>query len=173
MSVPDKLIQLGFAYNSTGNLRGRKQLRQNPVPDKTFFKRVDDTMLEMYARGTDDTQWERVVLNVDTQQVVVSEIVNYQTILDLWWLPKPNEFVSLPCLVQRIALLEMDLFHTCVVETVEHRVKMVVPSIPISPTIFGFLLKVTLIGKYWSRWISHEPPTDDHFYEEVAKLTLL
>ena len=83
MSVPDKLIQLGFAYNSVGNLRGRKQLRQNPVPDKTFFKRVDDTMLEMYARGADDTQWERVVLNVDTQQVVVSEIVNYQTILDL------------------------------------------------------------------------------------------
>ncbi len=40
-------------------------------------------MLEMYARGSDDTQWERVVLNVDTQQVVVSEIVNYQTILDL------------------------------------------------------------------------------------------
>ena len=83
MSVPDKLIQLGFAYNAVGNLRGRKQLRQNPVPDKTFFKRVDDTSLEMYARGTDDTQWEHVVLNVDTQQVVVSEIVNYQTILDL------------------------------------------------------------------------------------------
>ena len=83
MSVPDKLIQLGFAYNAVGNLRGRKQLRQNPVPDKTFFKRVDDTSLEMYARGSDDTQWEHVVLNVDTQQVVVSEIVNYQTILDL------------------------------------------------------------------------------------------
>ena len=83
MSVPDKLIQLGFAYNAVGNLRGRKQLRQNPVPDKTFFKRVDDTQLEMYARGADDTQWEHVVLNVNTQQVVVSEIVNYQTILDL------------------------------------------------------------------------------------------
>ena len=83
MSVPDKLIQLGFAYNAVGNLRGRKQLRQNPVPDKTFFKRVDDTSLEMYARGSDDTQWEHVVLNVNTQQVVVSEIVNYQTILDL------------------------------------------------------------------------------------------
>jgi len=83
MSVPDKLIQLGFAYNAVGNLAGRKQLRQNPVPDKTFFKRVDDTSLEMYARGSDDTQWEHVVLNVDTQQVVVSEIVNYQTILDL------------------------------------------------------------------------------------------
>jgi hypothetical protein len=37
----------------------------------------------MYARGVDDTQWEHVVLNVDTQQVVVSEIVNFQTILDL------------------------------------------------------------------------------------------
>ena len=83
MSVPDKLIQLGFAYNAVGNLPGRKQLRQNPVPDKTFFKRVDDTSLEMYARGSDDTQWEHVVLNVNTQQVVVSEIVNYQTILDL------------------------------------------------------------------------------------------
>jgi hypothetical protein len=83
MSVPDKLIQLGFAYNAVGNLAGRKQLRQNPVPDKTFFKRVDDTSLEMYARGSDDTQWEHVVLNVDTQQVVVSEIVNFQTILDL------------------------------------------------------------------------------------------
>jgi len=83
MSVPDKLIQLGFAYNAVGNLRGRKQLRQNPVPDKTFFKRVDDTSLEMYARGTDDTQWEHVVLNVDTQEIVVSEIVNYETILDL------------------------------------------------------------------------------------------
>jgi len=83
MSVPDKLIQLGFAYNAVGNLRGRKQLRQNPVPDKTFFKRVDDTQLEMYSRGADDTQWERVILNVDTNQVEVSEIVNFQTILDL------------------------------------------------------------------------------------------
>ena len=83
MSVPDKLIQLGFAYNAVGNLRGRKQLRVNPVPDKTFFKRVDDTQLEMYSRGADDTQWERVILNVDTNQVEVSEIVNFQTILDL------------------------------------------------------------------------------------------
>ena len=83
MSVPDKLIQLGFAYNAVGNLRGRKQLRQNPVPDKTFFKRVDDTQLEMYSRGADDTQWEHVVLNVDTQEIVVSEIVNYETILNL------------------------------------------------------------------------------------------
>ena len=41
----------------------------NPVPDKTFFKRVDDTMLEMYARGADDTQWEHVVLNVDTNKL--------------------------------------------------------------------------------------------------------
>ena len=83
MSVPDKLIQLGFAYNAVGNLRGRKQLRVNPVPDKTFFKRVNDTQLEMYSRGADDTQWEHVVLNVDTQEIVVSEIVNYETILDL------------------------------------------------------------------------------------------
>jgi len=83
MSVPDKLIQLGFAYNAVGNLRGRKQLRVNPVPDKTFFKRVNDTQLEMYSRGADDTQWERVILNVDTNQVEVSEIVNFQTILDL------------------------------------------------------------------------------------------
>ena len=83
MSVPDKLIQLGFAYNAVGNLRGRKQLRVNPVPDKTFFKRVNDTQLEMYSRGADDTQWERVILNVDTNQVEVSEIVNFQTIHDL------------------------------------------------------------------------------------------
>ena len=83
MSVPDKLIQLGFAYNAVGNLRGRKQLRVNPVPDKTFFKRVNDTQLEMYSRGADDTQWERVILNVDTNQVEVSEIVNFRTILDL------------------------------------------------------------------------------------------
>lgn len=83
MTVPEKLIQLGFAYNSIGNLRGRKQLRQNPVPDKTFFKRVDDTQLEMFARGSDDTEWEHIVLNVDTNQIVVSETVNFQTILDL------------------------------------------------------------------------------------------
>ncbi len=83
MTVPEKLIQLGFAYNSMGNLRGRKQLRQNPVPDKTFFKRVDDTQLEMFARGSDDTEWEHIVLNVDTNQIVVSETVNFQTILDL------------------------------------------------------------------------------------------
>ena len=83
MTVPEKLIQLGFAYNSIGNLRGRKQLRQNPVPDKTFFKRVDDTQLEMFARGSDDTVWEHIVLNVDTNQIVVSETVNFQTILDL------------------------------------------------------------------------------------------
>ena len=83
MSVPDKLISLGFAYNSKGNLKGRKQLHVNPVPDKTFFKRVDDTMLEMYARGTDSTEWEHLILNVDTNQIVVSEIVHFQTILDL------------------------------------------------------------------------------------------
>ena len=83
MNVPDKLIALGFAYNAVGNLRGRKQLRANPVPDKTFFKRVDDTQLEMFARGSDDTEWEHIVLNVDTNQIVVSETVNFQTILDL------------------------------------------------------------------------------------------
>ena len=40
-------------------------------------------MLEMYARGTDSTEWEHLILNVDTNQIVVSEIVHFQTILDL------------------------------------------------------------------------------------------
>ena len=83
MNVPAKLIALGFAYNAVGNLRGRKQLRANPVPDKTFFKRVDDTQLEMFAPGSDSTVWEHIILNVDTNQIVVSELVNFQTILDL------------------------------------------------------------------------------------------
>jgi hypothetical protein len=83
MNVPEKLIALGFAYNAVGNLRGRKQLRTNPVPDKTFFKRVDDAQLEMFAAGSDSTVWEHIILNVDTNQIVVSETVNFQTILDL------------------------------------------------------------------------------------------
>jgi hypothetical protein len=70
MSIEEKLLSLGFAYNAKGNVLSKRVLRESQIPIGCFFKSLD-------------TKWDHLIMTRDFEEVLLDETVTAQSILEL------------------------------------------------------------------------------------------
>jgi hypothetical protein len=83
MSIEEKLLSLGFAYNAKGNVLSKRVLRESQIPIGCFFKSLE-TGVEFYSQNPeDDTKWDHLIMTRDFEEVLLDETVTAQSILEL------------------------------------------------------------------------------------------